>query len=46
MGREMGAVTHLCWGERWELSHTYDGESAGVCNAPVKVRELGIVTHL
>ena len=46
MGREMGAVKHLYWGERWGLSHTCNGERVGVCHPPVKVRELAIVTHL
>ena len=41
-----GTVKHLLWGERWGLSHTCDGERAGVCHEPVIWRQLGTVTHL
>ena len=46
MGREMGDVTHLCWGESWGLSLTCAGERDWGCHIPVMGRELGSVTHL
>ena len=42
MGREVEAVSHLCWEERWGLSHTCDGESDGGCHIPVMGRTLGL----
>ena len=44
MGKEMGTVKHLGWGESWVVSLTCAGERDGGCHIPVMRRELGTVT--
>ena len=46
MGRELGALKHQRWGERYGMSHTCYAEIAGGCHIPVTGRELWFVTHV